>query len=86
MEKTKVEKPKKLKGAKVGDIVKFHPHKDDKVSFSNGHPGPIAAIVTRVWPGDDGMVNLKIVPDCGPMEDRGSVRPKSDKQLSYCYE
>lgn len=74
----------KKKQASIGDIVKFYPHKDDKVSFSNSHPGPIAAIVTRIW--DSGLVNLKIIPDCGPMEDRGSVQPKSDKFTSYCYE
>lgn len=55
----------------VGSTVLFHPPASDKVALSNRHPGPIAAIVTRVW--NDTTVNLKIIPDCGAVEDRSSV-------------
>lgn len=61
----------KEKKVAVGDVVLYTPPVTDKTAFSNGHPGPIAAIVTRVWINE--TVNLKIVPDCGPVEDRSSV-------------
>ena len=62
---------KKERKPKVGDVVLYYPHESDKTAFSNGHPGPIAAIITRVW--SDTTVNLKIIPDCGAVEDRSSV-------------
>ena len=61
------------KKVKVGDIVLYTPPVTDKTAFSNGHPGPVAAIITRIWGGEPETVSLKIVPDCGPLEDRGSV-------------
>lgn len=60
---------------KVGDIVLFTPNPGDDTAASNNNPGPVAAIITRVW--GPQMVNLKIIPDHGPMQDRSSVGHKS---------
>jgi hypothetical protein len=58
---------------RVGQSILFFPNPDDSVALSNGkRPGdPVAAIVTQVW--SSVCVNLKVVPDHGPMQDRGSV-------------
>lgn len=58
----------------VGQIVQFMPNSNDDVARSNNNTGYIAAIITRVH--SDTMVNLKIIPDHGPMQDRGSVSHK----------
>lgn len=55
----------------VGEIVLFTSNPGDEVAKSNYNKDEIAAIVTRVW--SETCVNLKIVPDCGPMQDRTSV-------------
>lgn len=75
----------KAKTVSVGQLVQFTPNENDAVAKSNGNTAPIAALVTRVWE-DGSMVNLKIFPDCGPVEDRGSVPPKSKKVAAYFYE
>lgn len=66
---------------KVGDVVLFTPNSDDSIARSNSNPEPIAAIITRVW----GPIccNLKIVPDHGAMQDRGSVCHKSQNPAGY---
>jgi hypothetical protein len=66
---------------KVTDIVLFTPNPSDTVALSNSHPGPIAAIITRVW--SDITVNLKIIPDNGPMQDRSSVGHFSANNAGY---
>lgn len=72
-----------LRQAKLGEMVVFFPNPDDSVARSN-HATEIPAIVTRVW--GPGMVNLKIIPDHGPMQDRGSVAHKSlNSSGSYCF-
>jgi hypothetical protein len=65
----------------VGEPVLFTPNPGDTVAFSNSHPGPIAAIVTRVW--SSITVNLKIIPDNGPMQDRTSVSHFSANNAGY---
>lgn len=60
-----------LRQPKVGDIVLFTSNPDDSVARSNHNTEEIPAIVTRVW--SDVCVNVKIVPDCGAMQDRTSV-------------
>lgn len=69
---------------KVGETILFTPNPDDTVSRSNGNDGPIAAIVTRVW--SSICVNLKVVPDHGPMQDRGSVTHKSANPAGYHFQ
>lgn len=65
----------------VGEIVLFQSNPDDAIAKSNHHPGPIPAIVTRVW--SHGCVNCKIIPDCGAMQDRTSVVHHSLNPAGY---
>jgi hypothetical protein len=65
----------------VGEIILFKSNPDDSIAQSNHHPGPIPAIVTRVW--SHGCVNCKIIPDCGPMQDRTSVVHHSLNHAGY---
>ena len=65
----------------VGEIVLFKPNPDDAIAHSNNNNEDIAAIVTRVW--SHGCVNLKIIPDHGPMQDRGSVVHESLNPAGY---
>lgn len=70
---------------KIGETVLFTPNPDDTVARSNhNNDGPIAAIVTRVW--SSVCVNLKIIPDCGPMQDRTSVTHKSANSAGYNFQ
>lgn len=55
----------------IGETVLFYPNPGDSVAKSNYNDQPIPAIVTRVW--SHSCVNVKIIPDCGPMQDRTSV-------------
>ncbi len=55
----------------VGETVLFKSNPQDEIAQSNNNDDYIAAIVTRVW--SNVCVNLKIIPDCGPMQDRTSV-------------
>ena len=65
----------------VGQVVQFMPNPSDDVAKSNSNTGYIAAIITRVW--SDTMVNLKIIPDHGAMQDRGSVSHISNNPAGY---
>ena len=65
----------------IGEAVLFTSNPDDLVAKSNGNDGPIPAIVTRVW--SDLCVNLKIIPDCGPIQDRTSVVHSSANPAGY---
>ena len=65
---------------KVGETVIFYPNPDDTVSKSNGADS-CAAIVTRVW--SSICVNLKVIPDHGPMQDRGSVTHHTANPAGY---
>lgn len=66
----------------VGEIVLFTPNPDDSIAKSNGNDeGPIAAVVTRVW--SSVCVNIKIIPDHGPMQDRSSVTHASANPAGY---
>lgn len=70
------------KTPKVGETVLFYPNPDDAVAKSNhNEDGPIAAIVTRVW--SSICVNVKIIPDHGPMQDRSSVVHSSANPAGY---
>lgn len=62
---------------RIGEPILFFANSDDSVALSNGKRmgDPIAAIVTQSW--SPITVNLKIIPDHGPMQDRGSVTHKS---------
>ncbi len=80
-QKETVSIPKKYREPYVGEIVLFTPNPDDKVARSNYNDVEIAAIVTRVW--SYGCVNLKIIPDCGPMQDRTSVVHWSLNKAGY---
>jgi hypothetical protein len=65
----------------IGEMVLFTPNPNDQVAQSNHNKDEIAAIVTRVW--SHGCVNLKIIPDCGPMQDRTSVVHQSLNRAGY---
>jgi hypothetical protein len=64
----------KTRVPKVGDTVWYYPPSEDLVGRSNNNRGVVAAKITRAW-GDtrDTALNLKIFPDHGPVQDRGSV-------------
>lgn len=68
----------------IGEIVLFTPNPDDSVAKSNHNSEPIPAIVTRVW--SEVCVNIKIVPDNGPMQDRNSVTHQSANPAGYHFE
>ena len=68
---------------KKGEIVIFTPNTDDSVARSNSAKECVA-IITQVW--SYGCVNIKIVPDHGPMQDRGSVTHKSLNPAGYHFE
>lgn len=74
-----------MKKPRTGMTVLFFPKSDDSVAKSNSNNGPIASIITQVW--SDVCVNLKIMPDCGPIQDRTSVTHKSMNPATYswCY-
>jgi hypothetical protein len=65
----------------IGEIVLFTPNPDDTVARSNHNNGEIPAIITRVW--SDVCVNVKIIPDCGAMQDRTSVVHQSANPVGY---
>lgn len=65
----------------VGEIVLFTSNPGDTIAKSNFNHDEIAAIVTRVW--SHGCVNLKIIPDCGAMQDRTSVVHQSINPAGY---
>lgn len=65
---------------KLGEVVIFYPNPDDSVSRSNG-VDCCAAIVTRVW--SSVCVNIKVIPDHGPMQDRGSVTHHTANPAGY---
>ncbi len=67
--------------AYIGQMVQFMPNPDDAVGRSNNNTGYIPAIITRVH--SPTMVNLKIIPDHGPVQDRGSVSHKSNNPNGY---
>lgn len=67
----------------VGQIVQFMPNPTDEVARSNNNTGYVAAIITRVF--SDTMVNIKIIPDHGAMQDRGSVSHISNNPAGYHY-
>jgi hypothetical protein len=69
---------------KIGEIVLFTCNPDDAIAKSNHNDDVIPAIVTRVW--SHGCVNLKIIPDCGPMQDRTSVVHFSLNPAGYHFE
>ena len=70
-----------LPEAKVGDIVLFQPNLTDRVARSNNNEDRIPAIITRVWSAL--CVNLKIIPDNGPMQDRSSVVHQSLNRANF---
>lgn len=65
---------------KLGETVIFFPNPDDSVSRSNGAEC-IPAIITRPW--SSVVANIKIIPDHGPMQDRGSVSHWSANPAGY---
>lgn len=65
----------------VGEIVLFTANPDDTVAHSNNNADEIPAIVTRVW--SEVCVNVKIIPDCGAMQDRTSVVHFSANPAGY---
>jgi|SRR5690242_11143876 len=65
----------------VGEIVLFTANPGDEIAHSNFNKDEIPAIVTRVW--SHGCVNIKIIPDCGPMQDRTSVVHQSLNPAGY---
>ena len=66
---------------KVGEIVLFTANPDDAIAHSNHNTEPIPAIITRVWSAV--CVNMKIIPDCGAMQDRTSVVHHSANPAGY---
>jgi hypothetical protein len=69
------------KQPQVGDMVLFVPNPSDDIAKSNFNDAPIAAIITRVW--GQFCVNLKIIPDCGAMQDRTSSVHISQNPAGY---
>lgn len=65
---------------KLGEIVIFFPNTDDTTARSN-NADVCVAIITRSW--SSVCANLKIVPDHGPMQDRGSVTHFSANPAGY---
>jgi hypothetical protein len=65
---------------KVGEVVIFYPNPDDTIAKSNGAEF-CSAIVTRAW--SSVCANIKIIPDHGPMQDRGSVSHHSANPAGY---
>lgn len=65
----------------VGETVLFTANPGDEIAHSNYNKDEIPAIVTRVW--SHGCVNVKIIPDCGPMQDRTSVVHQSLNPAGY---
>lgn len=58
----------------VGDTIWYFPPAEDQIAKSNNNKGIVAAIITRAWGFDATCaVNLKVIPDHGPIQDRGSV-------------
>jgi hypothetical protein len=58
----------------IGDTVWYFPPAEDVVAKSNNNRGVITGTITRVWGQDCSCaVNMKIFPDHGPVQDRGSV-------------
>lgn len=66
---------------RVGEIVLFTANPDDATAHSNHNDDPIPAIITRVWSAI--CVNMKIIPDCGAMQDRTSVVHRSANPAGY---
>ncbi len=73
--------PKVTRSPQVGDTVLFKANPDDSISHSNWNKDRIPAIITRKW--SDYCVNIKIIPDCGPMQDRTSVVHQSINAAGY---
>ncbi len=65
----------------VGQTVLFMSNQDDTVAKSNHNKDYIPAIITRIF--SDMVVNIKIIPDCGPMQDRTSVTHISLNSMGY---
>lgn len=65
---------------KLGETVIFFPNPDDPAARSN-NADVCVAIITRPW--SSVCCNLKIVPDHGPMQDRGSVTHFSANPAGY---
>lgn len=65
----------------VGETILFTANPDDTVAHSNHNKDEIPAIVTRVW--SEMCINCKIIPDCGPMQDRTSVVHQSANPAGY---
>lgn len=65
----------------VGETVLFTPNPGDTVAKSNYNNDDVAAIVTRVWGAI--CINIKLIPDCGPMQDRTSVIHQSQNPAGY---
>ena len=65
---------------KIGEIVIFFPNPDDTTARSNG-ADVCVAIVTRPW--SSVCCNIKIIPDHGAMQDRGSVTHFSANPAGY---
>lgn len=65
---------------KLGETVIFFPNPTDDAARSN-NAQVCVAIVTRPW--SSVCCNIKIVPDHGPMQDRGSVTHFSANPAGY---
>jgi hypothetical protein len=65
----------------IGESVIFVANPGDEIAKSNHNYDGTAAVVTRIW--SYGCVNLKIFPDCGPVQDRTSVVHQSLNTAGY---
>lgn len=65
---------------KLGEIVIFFPNPDDSTARSN-NADVCPAIITRPW--SSVCANVKIIPDHGAMQDRGSVTHFSANPAGY---
>ena len=64
----------------VGRVVHYYTANPSEQSNGAGE-GPYPAIITRVWSPD--CVNLKVLPDCGPVFDTTSVQTKLSSSSRY---
>ncbi len=67
---------------KAGQIVTYHQPAGEK-SLGNGAVKHVA-VITAVWSKD--RVNLKVLPDCGEIQDRTSVPRAFHSGMAYGFE
>lgn len=68
----------------IGETVHFEPSPDDQVARRGKNTDPVAAMVTKVR--SSVCVDLKIIPNFGPMQDRKSVSRRDASPDEYYFD